>query len=129
MALLDTQVSVLANQALGWMASGKVPHRMGNGHSNLVPYQAFACGDGDLVIAVGNDSQFRKLCTVLGLALADDPRFATNPGRVTNREALIPLVAPRSRAGPRPTSTKRLKRRACRRVRSTMSPTCLPTRK
>ncbi|HEX8300930.1 CaiB/BaiF CoA-transferase family protein [Sphingomonas sp.] len=93
MALLDTQVSVLANQALGWMASGKVPHRMGNGHSNLVPYQAFACGDGDLVIAVGNDSQFRKLCTVLGLALADDPRFATNPGRVTNREALIPLVA------------------------------------
>ncbi|MBO9713978.1 CaiB/BaiF CoA-transferase family protein [Sphingomonas sp.] len=92
MALLDTQVAVLANQALNWMASGKVPHRMGNGHANLAPYQAFAAKDGDLIIAVGNDSQFRKLCSVLGLALADDPRFATNPGRVTNRAELIPPI-------------------------------------
>ena len=94
MALLDTQVGVLANQALGWMANpAKVPHRMGNGHANLVPYQAFATCDGDLIVAVGNDSQFRKLCAVLGLDLADDPRFATNPDRVTNRVALIPLLA------------------------------------
>lgn len=93
MALLDTQVGVLANQALNWMASGKVPHRMGNGHANLVPYQAFATSDGDLIVAVGNDSQFRKLCAVLGLDLADDERFATNPARVTNRAALIPPLA------------------------------------
>ncbi|HWK37196.1 CaiB/BaiF CoA-transferase family protein [Sphingomonas sp.] len=93
MALLDTQVAVLANQALNWMASGKVPHRMGNGHANLVPYQAFACADGELIIAVGNDSQFAKLCEVLGLPLAADERFATNPGRVAHRDALIPLLA------------------------------------
>lgn len=89
MALLDTQVAVLANQALNWMASGVVPHRMGNGHANLAPYQSFACADGDLIIAVGNDGQFRKLCEVLSLPLADDARFATNPARVTNRAALI----------------------------------------
>jgi crotonobetainyl-CoA:carnitine CoA-transferase CaiB-like acyl-CoA transferase len=89
MALLDTQVSVLANQALNWMASGKVPHRMGNGHANLAPYQAFSTRDGDLIIAVGNDSQFRKLCTVLGLDLPGDARFATNPARVANRADLI----------------------------------------
>lgn len=94
MALLDTQVGVLANQALNWMANpAKVPHRMGNGHANLVPYQAFATKDGELIVAVGNDSQFRKLCGVLGLDLAADPRFATNPARVTHRDALIPLLA------------------------------------
>jgi crotonobetainyl-CoA:carnitine CoA-transferase CaiB-like acyl-CoA transferase len=93
MALLDTQVAVLANQALNWMASGKVPHRMGNGHANLAPYQSFAASDGDLIIAVGNDSQFRKLCTVLALALADDSRFATNPARVQNRTDMIPLLS------------------------------------
>ena len=89
MALLDTQVAVLANQALNWMASGVVPHRMGNGHANLAPYQAFACADGELIVAVGNDGQFAKLCAVLGLGLATDPRFATNPERVRNRAALI----------------------------------------
>ena len=92
MALLDTQVGVLANQALNWMASGKVPHRMGNGHANLAPYQAFSARDGELIIAVGNDSQFRKLCTVLGLDLAGDARFATNPARVANRAELIPAL-------------------------------------
>ncbi len=89
MALLDSQVAVLANQALNWMASGVVPHRMGNGHANLAPYQSFVCADGDLIIAVGNDGQFRKLCDVLKLPLAGDPRFATNPERVRNRAALI----------------------------------------
>ena len=93
MALLDTQVGVLANQALNWMASGKVPHRMGNGHANLVPYQAFETKDGALIVAVGNDSQFRRLCAVLGLDLGSDERFATNPARVTNRKLLIPLLA------------------------------------
>ena len=93
MALLDTQVGVLANQALNWMANpAKVPHRMGNGHANLVPYQAFSTRDGELIIAVGNDSQFRKLCGVLGLDYGSDARFATNPARVTNRETLLPLL-------------------------------------
>ncbi|WNO53860.1 CaiB/BaiF CoA transferase family protein [Stakelama saccharophila] len=92
MALLDAQVAVLANQALNWMAGGQVPHRMGNGHANLAPYQAFAASDGELIIAVGNDSQFRKLCAVLDLDLAGDERFATNPARVANRAALIPLL-------------------------------------
>ncbi|MBX3593667.1 CaiB/BaiF CoA-transferase family protein [Sphingomonas sp.] len=93
MALLDTQVAVLANQAMNWMADpATVPHRMGNGHANLAPYQAFACRDGDLIVAVGNDSQFRKLCEVLDLPLADDPRFATNPARVEHRAALIAAV-------------------------------------
>lgn len=94
MALLDTQVGVLANQALNWMVSGEVPQRMGNGHANLVPYQSFRCADGDVIIAVGNDRQFARLCALLDRgALADDPRFATNPARVTNREILIPMIA------------------------------------
>ncbi|MBF7011846.1 CoA transferase [Novosphingobium resinovorum] len=89
MALLDTQVSVMANQALNWMTSGTVPRRVGNGHANLVPYQAFPTSDGDLVIAVGNDGQFTSLCRVLGTGLDNDARFSTNPGRVRNREVLL----------------------------------------
>src|SRR4028118_238539 len=90
MALLDTQVSVLANQALNWMVSGKVPHRMGNGHSNLVPYQAFKVSDGEVIVAVGNDRQFARLCELLGLEeLARDERFRTNPARVVNRVVLL----------------------------------------
>jgi crotonobetainyl-CoA:carnitine CoA-transferase CaiB-like acyl-CoA transferase len=93
MALLDSQVGVLANQALNWMVSGKVPHRMGNGHANLVPYQAFKVADGEVIVAVGNDRQFAKLCDILGLTdLAQDERFRTNPSRVVNRAELIPLI-------------------------------------
>ncbi|MBB5711161.1 CaiB/BaiF CoA transferase family protein [Sphingomonas xinjiangensis] len=92
MALLDTQVGVLANQALNWMASGAVPHRMGNGHPNLVPYQAFETRDGALIVAVGNDAQFARLCGVLGLDVAADARFATNAARVANRRVLLPLL-------------------------------------
>jgi crotonobetainyl-CoA:carnitine CoA-transferase CaiB-like acyl-CoA transferase len=94
MALLDSQVGVLANQALNWMVSGKVPHRMGNGHANLVPYQAFETADGPVIVAVGNDRQFARLCAILGLAeLAEDERFRTNPARVVHREGLIPVLA------------------------------------
>lgn len=92
MALLDTQLAVLANQALNWMASGQTPHRAGNGHANLAPYQAFSASDGDLIVAVGNDAQFRRLCAVLALDLADDARFATNPARVVHRDALVALL-------------------------------------
>ena len=94
MALLDCQVGVLANQAANYLASGVSPKRMGNGHANVVPYQAFATADGQLVIAVGNDGQFRKLCAVLGEpAWAEEARFATNAARLANRAALIPLLA------------------------------------
>jgi crotonobetainyl-CoA:carnitine CoA-transferase CaiB-like acyl-CoA transferase len=97
MALLDTQVAVLANQALNWMASGIVPQRMGNGHANLAPYQSFPTSDGDLIVAVGNDRQFARLCAVLDVpALANDARFATNPARVANRAALLPLLVART---------------------------------
>jgi crotonobetainyl-CoA:carnitine CoA-transferase CaiB-like acyl-CoA transferase len=94
MALLDTQVGVMANQALNWMTSGKVPRRVGNGHANLVPYQAFPTLDGDLVIAVGNDGQFASLCRLLDTDLDRDERFATNPGRVVNRVVLIAALEP-----------------------------------
>lgn len=94
MALLDCQVGVLANQAANYLASGVSPRRMGNGHANVVPYQAFATADGQLVIAVGNNGQFRKLCMILGEpGWADDARFVTNAARLANRSALIPLLA------------------------------------
>jgi crotonobetainyl-CoA:carnitine CoA-transferase CaiB-like acyl-CoA transferase len=93
MALLDSQVAVLANQALNWMVSGAVPRRMGNGHANLVPYQAFRVADGEIIVAVGNDRQFSRLCSILGVPeLADDERFRTNPARVVNRAELIGLL-------------------------------------
>lgn len=96
MALLDCQVGVLANQAANYLASGVSPRRMGNGHANVVPYQAFATADGQLVIAVGNDGQFRKLCAILGEPdWAGDLRFATNAARLANRGELIPLLAGR----------------------------------
>lgn len=96
MALLDTQVAVLGNQALNWMASGEVPRRMGNGHINLVPYQAFRTADGEMIVAVGNDRQFERLCSILELEeLAADERYRTNPARVVHRDELIPLLEER----------------------------------
>ncbi len=90
MALLDVGAAVLANQALNYLVSGTVPRRLGNAHPNIVPYQAFAVADGHVMIAVGNDGQFRRLCTVLGQPqLADDARHATNASRVQHRVGLI----------------------------------------
>jgi crotonobetainyl-CoA:carnitine CoA-transferase CaiB-like acyl-CoA transferase len=98
MALLDCQVAMLANQNMNYLTTGVAPKRAGNAHQNLVPYQVFAASDGHLIVAVGNDSQFRNYfrnyCAVLGLPeLAADPRFSTNPQRVINREALVPVLA------------------------------------
>jgi crotonobetainyl-CoA:carnitine CoA-transferase CaiB-like acyl-CoA transferase len=94
MSLLDVQLGVLANQALNYFASGQTPPRMGNAHVNLVPYQVFAVADGHVVIAVGNDGQFAKLCAALGQpALAEDARFRSNPDRVRNRDVLVPILA------------------------------------
>jgi len=93
MALLDCQVAMLANQNLNFMTSGKAPRRAGNAHQNLVPYQVFAASDGHLIVAVGNDSQFRAYCKVIERPeLAQDERFRTNPGRVVNRDQLIPIL-------------------------------------
>ncbi|MDR5886595.1 CaiB/BaiF CoA-transferase family protein [Vreelandella janggokensis] len=93
MALMDVQVGVLANQALNYLTSGNVPQRLGNAHPNIVPYQAFATQDGHMIVAVGNDEQFKRFSSVLSLpALADDPRFATNGMRVQHRDQLVPVL-------------------------------------
>ncbi len=93
MALLDTQVGVLANQALNYLVSGASPTRMGNAHPNIVPYQPVPTSDSHIIIATGNDRQFADVCRVLGLAeLADDARFSTNADRVRNRAVLMPLL-------------------------------------
>jgi crotonobetainyl-CoA:carnitine CoA-transferase CaiB-like acyl-CoA transferase len=86
-------VACLANQAMNYLATGAAPKRLGNAHPNIVPYQDFPTADGDFILAVGNDSQFRKFCEVAGLpALPDDPRFSTNKARVAHRAELIPLL-------------------------------------
>jgi crotonobetainyl-CoA:carnitine CoA-transferase CaiB-like acyl-CoA transferase len=93
LALLDVQVATLANLAESYLVTGRAPDRHGNAHASIVPYQAFATRDGYVVVAVGNDGQFARLCEVMGKPeLAADPRFATNPARVENREALVPVL-------------------------------------
>jgi crotonobetainyl-CoA:carnitine CoA-transferase CaiB-like acyl-CoA transferase len=94
MALLDTQVAMLANISSNYLCSGVSPHRWGNAHPNVVPYQTFQTSDSWIIVAVGNDGQFRHFVQVGGREhLADDPRFANNPARIENRTALIPLLA------------------------------------
>jgi crotonobetainyl-CoA:carnitine CoA-transferase CaiB-like acyl-CoA transferase len=93
MALLDTQLAMLANQASNALVSGKDPQRLGAGHPNIVPYQPFQAADQPIIIAVGNDSQFRKLAAILRHPeWADDELFATNAARVANRSALVPMI-------------------------------------
>ena len=94
MALLDTQVAMLANLGANYLATGVPPARMGNAHQNIVPYQVFEVADGHLILAVGNDSQFAKFCAVAGQpALALDPLYARNADRVRHRDTLVPLLA------------------------------------
>jgi crotonobetainyl-CoA:carnitine CoA-transferase CaiB-like acyl-CoA transferase len=92
MALLDVQVAMLANVNMNYLVSGNVPKRHGNAHSNIVPYQVFDAVDGRFVLAVGNDSQFARLCEAAGCNYHQDERFRTNAVRVRHREALIPLL-------------------------------------
>ncbi len=93
-ALLDVQVACLANQAMNYLVGGAVPQRLGNAHPNIVPYQDLPTSDGDMVVAVGTDAQFARLCAEAGLAgVAEDARFATNQARVANRTTLIELLA------------------------------------
>lgn len=92
-ALLDVQVACLANQAMNYLTTGQAPGRMGNAHPNIVPYQDFPTADGNMVLTVGNDEQFTRLCDVLEHPeWASDERFATNRARVANRKELIPRL-------------------------------------
>lgn len=93
MALLDVQVACLANQSLNYLTTGNAPQRLGNAHPNIVPYQDFPTADGDFILTVGNDNQFRKFAEVAGHAeWGHDPRFQTNRARVANRAVLVPLI-------------------------------------
>jgi crotonobetainyl-CoA:carnitine CoA-transferase CaiB-like acyl-CoA transferase len=95
LSLLDAQVAMLANQNMNFLIGGQPPVRLGNAHPNIVPYQTFATADGHLILAVGNDAQFRRFCAVAGCAhLADDARYASNRARVANRAALIAQLTP-----------------------------------
>ncbi|WP_186229491.1 CaiB/BaiF CoA transferase family protein [Burkholderia gladioli] len=98
MALLDVQVALLANMNTNYLASGQPPVRWGNAHPNIVPYQTFQTSDGWIIVAVGNDGQFRKFVEAGGRGeLADDERFATNPARVRHRPILVPILAEMTR--------------------------------
>jgi crotonobetainyl-CoA:carnitine CoA-transferase CaiB-like acyl-CoA transferase len=98
-AMLDSVMALLTYQAGNFFASGRVPGRLGNRHPSIVPYETFAASDGEFVLAVGTDDQWRKFCAVAGLA--EDPRFATNRQRVTGYDDLRPIVADRLRQEPR----------------------------
>jgi crotonobetainyl-CoA:carnitine CoA-transferase CaiB-like acyl-CoA transferase len=94
LALMDTQVAMLANQGVGYLTDGKVPPRRGNDHPTIVPYGTFPARDGTFILAIGNDSQFARFAALAGApGLALDARFATNAARVRNREVLVPLLA------------------------------------
>lgn len=104
MALFDVAVASMANQALGYLVSGEAPGRIGNEHPSITPYQSFATADGHIILAIGNDGQFRRFCEAAGVgSWPDDARFATNGARTINRPALLalldPLMASRTTAG------------------------------
>jgi crotonobetainyl-CoA:carnitine CoA-transferase CaiB-like acyl-CoA transferase len=92
-SLLDAQVSWLINQGVGYLVSGEVPGRLGNGHPTIVPYETFLASDQSFILAVGNDSQFQKFCEVAGAPeLSADPQYAKNADRVRNRKDLVPII-------------------------------------
>ena len=131
MALFDSQISVLGNQNLNYLVSGVPPVQMGNAHMNIAPYEVLPVRDGHIILAVGNDGQFRKFCAVVGLdELPGNPDFATNAARVANRKTLRE-AHDRAAGGIRARRRcwRSSKRPACRRARSTISARCSPTRR
>lgn len=99
LALVDAQIAWLINEGVNYLTSGVLPERRGNAHPNIVPYDTFETSDGYVIVAVGNDAQFQRFCAALGLSdIADDPRFATNPARLTHRDALLTHVGPALRS-------------------------------
>ena len=112
MALLDTMVGVLGNQAMNYLASGACPTRIGNAHPNIAPYEVFPTTDSWFILAVGNDEQFERFCEIMGLgALPEDERFATNAARVANRESLSPLIEEATRTWTRDALLEELERK------------------
>jgi crotonobetainyl-CoA:carnitine CoA-transferase CaiB-like acyl-CoA transferase len=104
MALLDAATAILANQAMNYLVSGTAPRRLGNAHPNIVPYQVFPVADGHVIVAVGNDGQYARLCTVIGAPeLALDPAYRTNGDRVRHRDVLAAAIAARTAPFPRAT--------------------------
>ena len=98
MALLDVTTGIMANQAMNYLATGKAPGRIGNAHQNLVPYAVFDCSDGWIILATGNDTQYQRLCGLLGLpALAQAPAYLTNANRIANRVELTRLLTEATR--------------------------------
>lgn len=96
LALVDTQIAWLINEGVNCLTSGELPTRRGNAHPNIVPYNVYPAADGHVIVAVGNDAQFRRFAEWIGAPhWADDPRFATNPARLTHRDALEPLIVDR----------------------------------
>ena len=94
LALVDTQLSWMVNEGVNYLLSGKEPKRRGNQHPNIVPYQVFEVSDGHILVAVGNDGQFERFCTVIGAPeLAKDPKYSTNPQRLANREVLLENIS------------------------------------
>jgi len=93
-ALLDTIVAFNANQIVSYFCSGRIPIRYGNAHAQVVPYEVFPTADGHIILAVGNDGQFKRFCEIAGCPeLAEEPRFKTNSQRIVHRAELIPLIA------------------------------------
>jgi crotonobetainyl-CoA:carnitine CoA-transferase CaiB-like acyl-CoA transferase len=98
MALMDVTVALMANQSMNYLASGTAPVKLGNAHPNLAPYAVFDCADGWVILATGNDAQYRRLCVLLGLdVLATDPAYATNADRLANRAALTEAITAATR--------------------------------
>jgi crotonobetainyl-CoA:carnitine CoA-transferase CaiB-like acyl-CoA transferase len=97
-SLLDSQVAVLANQALNYLVGGKVPQRLGNAHPNIVPYQTFETKDGHIIMAVGTDRQYAEFCRIIGAPQLMKEEYKTNKGRVENRAVLIEQIVPFMRA-------------------------------
>ncbi|WP_170426544.1 CaiB/BaiF CoA transferase family protein [Ruegeria arenilitoris] len=112
LALVDAQVAWLINEGVNYLTSGNVPQRRGNGHPNIVPYDVYETSEGHVILAVGNDSQFRRFCEFIGHAeLADDPRFATNPARLEHRDALNAILRPAVKSHPTDTVIAELEAR------------------
>jgi len=98
LSLFDCMSGVLANQSMNYLATGDAPSRMGNKHPNIAPYQTFPTSDGHLIVAVGNDQQFKRLCTALNIpSVAQDDRFQNNSGRVKHRDALEEILTAQTR--------------------------------
>ena len=129
-SLFDSAVAMMATMSHNYLVTGTPPQRIGNAHQNIVPYNVFACEDGHLILAVGNDSQFAKFCAIAGKPeWAADPRFAKNADRVRNRDTLVPLIAAVVRTRTQKAWLDALEPLASRAVRSTGWTRCSRIRK